>query len=123
MELNLNNFGEKLKINYKKNNDINEKQKFLILVNNVKYLLLREEKQSLEFGLDLFNYDEPFFQTIDALIYEKYGPNKSDIIFWYLYENFGKENNTILILNEKNEEEEIEIKNINQLWKLINKMK
>lgn len=123
MEFNLNNFGNKLQVKYYKNDKINEKEKFTILINNIKYLLLREEKQTLEFGLDFSYYDEPFFLTIDALIYEKYGQHKADIIFWYLYENFDPENDTLLIINENEEEEEIKVKNINQLWKLINKIK
>ena len=76
-----------LKLQIKENSKkIENKHKkfFLALLNRLVSMQERTEKIFTEYGINLIMYEDLYFQTMEDLVYEHYGDQIAEIIFWYV---------------------------------------
>lgn len=118
----MNSFGKNLNIR-KRGAELNEKELFCELVDMYEDLALRSEKLYSEWNLNLQDYDEAFFLTIENLFYLKYGDWKTQIITWYVWERKDIETGEIGTLELTDEDtgkvEDITIKCSEDLWDVL----
>jgi len=76
-----------LKLQIKENSKkIENKHKkfFLALLNRLVSMQERTEKIFTEYGINLIMYEDLYFQTMEDLVYEHYGDQIAEVIFWYV---------------------------------------
>lgn len=77
--------GLKLQIKENKKNVENKHKKFFLTVlNTLISIQERTDKVFVEYGLNLIMYEDLYFQIIEDLIYEHYGDQVGEIIFWWV---------------------------------------
>jgi hypothetical protein len=97
-----------------------EKQFFISLLD----LLDKIDDRSnslMEVGIDLVNYEDPFFQIIENLILKSYGSLKGGIILWWIGERKLLDADTYNMIDLDGKS--TQISNVNQLYNFINKLK
>ena len=118
----MNSFGKNLNIR-KRSAPLEEKELFCELVDMYEELAIRSEKLYHEWSLNLQDYEEAFFLTIENLFYLKYGEWKTAIITWYVWERKDVETGEIGPLEFTNEDtgktKEIIIKCADDLWSVL----
>ena len=60
------------------------KRFFLALLNRLVSMQERTEKIFTEYGINLIMYEDLYFQTMEDLVYEHYGDQIAEIIFWHV---------------------------------------
>lgn len=122
-------FGKHLVIKDKNRTKINtsDKQMFIELVDTFSMAHQRSLAVEQEHGLKLEKYDGLFFLLIENLFYHHYGEWQTELILWYVYDRLDDEGNVIpmLVFDEQSDEdeEELNIKDANDLWKFIQTVK
>ena len=71
-------------------------------------------------GIDLGNYDSPYYDIIESLFYQIYG-EKAEIINWWVYERYTQDGKISTLITEDNEEHILNTPL--QLYKFIKKLK
>ena len=68
----------------KKNIENKHKKFFLTILNTLTSIQERTDKVFVEYGLNLLMYEDLYFTVIEDLIYEHYGDQVGEIIFWWV---------------------------------------
>lgn len=76
---------------------------------------------SADYGIDMSNYDEPFLQIIDSLIFMHFGKDAGEVVMFYIYERVNPDG-TINSLYDENDNP-IPLERIEDLWELIKRLK
>jgi hypothetical protein len=84
--MNLNNFGNRLKIN--RNKQTQEKYVFIELINMLDECWAKTNFLHDHLKIDFYNYEESYYNIIENLIYLKYGDEVGALILWYVYDRF-----------------------------------
>ena len=95
---------------------------FINVVNQFEYAITKSYLLEKDFKIDMSKYEENFYQIIDSLILLSFGKDIYELLSFYFYERYnpdGSENG--LIIDET--EEEIFVKDANELWDLIIRVK
>ena len=71
----------------------------------------------LDLQLDFTKYDEPFLDTIDALIIFYFGKEGAELISWYLWERLNPDGTMNPLMDE--EGREVPINNAAELWSVL----
>jgi len=115
------NLGKNLKLK-KSNIPTDEKETFCELINLLENTLDRNQDLYDKYQIDMISYDEPFYVIIENLFVLHYGDWKTDIIFWYILERKG-ENDEIYPLEWYNqvtdETKELIINTPEELWDVL----
>jgi hypothetical protein len=74
-----------------------------------------------EMKLDLYSYDEKFYEVIDRLFTLHFGREATEIIFFYVYERLNPDGSVNQLLDENNLP--IPLENPTDLWNLVNHVK
>ena len=122
---NLNNFGKKLKLSKRPDNKkvITEKELFLDVVNMLYGLWNRSNRVYDSYKVNLLEYEELFYQTIENCLLLKYDAWKTEIILWFVFAREDDNGNIApLVLHIGDKEEEIILKNSTELWNFILKV-
>ena len=91
-------------------------QKFLEIVEKLKAHHL-QERQAYAIGIDLINFSDPLNRVISDLLIDKFGPEKADVLNWYLYEyRYGK----MIISDSKTKKVLYDMDKEGDLWKYMN---
>jgi hypothetical protein len=61
-----------------------QKKFFLALLNRLVSMQERTEKIFTEYGINLIMYEDLYFQTMEDLVYEHYGNQIAEVMFWYV---------------------------------------
>lgn len=128
MKLNLNNFGDKLKLkkrNKKEKEPPTEKEIFIETIDLLEKCWNKSNDAFENFKINLIEYEEDYYQVIENLVYIKYGVWKSELIMWYIFGRVGIEGEILpLSMQHKDtgEEEEILIKNSSELWDFLERI-
>lgn len=99
-------------IKVKKNKQSVESKKktlFISLITSYEKALEKSDKLQSEFDIDLFSYEEPYFEVIDKLLLLLCNIDLYDIISYYLYERYDLEGNINPIIEVDKIGNEIEI--------------
>ena len=109
-----------LKRKKKTENDIN-KESFEKLIQTIEEVQVRSTLLHVEFKLDLFDYEEKFYEVIDRLFNIHFGREASEIIFFYVYERMNPDG-TVNHLADV-EGNPIPLESPSDLWALANYLK
>ena len=109
-----------LKRKKKTQNDIN-KESFEKLIQTIEEVQVRSTLLHAEFKLDLFDYEEKFYEVIDRLFNIHFGREASEIIFFYVYERMNPDG-TVNHLADV-EGNPIPLESPSDLWALANYLK
>jgi hypothetical protein len=75
----------------------------------------------MDMGIDLIQYEDPYFQLIESLILKAYGPLKGNIILWWCGERKLSDVKMYNMVDENGNG--TVISNVNQLYTYLNKLK
>ena len=104
----------------KKRPTINDKKKelFSTILNGLAYLNSRSVGLKHDYKIDFIEYDDTFFNVIEALMKLHFTKEQRNIINWWLYDKF-LPSGDMLILNDEKTGEEIPTDTPDDLWELI----
>ena len=123
--MNLNNFGNKLRItDSSKNAENKEKQTFIRLVTELDNCWIRTSFLHSQLQIDFWNYEEHFYHIIEDLIYLHFDEWKADLILWFVYDRIDAEGNILdlEITPEDKPAKKYKLKTAEDLWKIIEKI-
>jgi hypothetical protein len=95
---------------------------FINVITQFEYAITKSYLLEKDFKIDMSKYEENFYQIIDSLVLLAFGKDIYELLSFYFYERYnpdGSENG--LIIDET--EEEIFVKDANELWDLIIRVK
>ena len=90
------------------------------ILNNLAYLNARAIGLKHDFKVDFTDYDDTFFNVIEALMKLHFTKEQRSIMNWWLYEKF-LPSGDVLILNSEETGEEIPTETPDDIWELIQK--
>jgi hypothetical protein len=120
--MNINNFGNKLKINL--NNKSEEKEMFISIVSTLEQCWLRTNIIHTQLGVDFYNYEQHYFTMIEDLLYLKYGETVSTLVLWYVYDRYDQDGDLLAIdvkIGDKPKKQYL-LKTPLDLWNLVEKI-
>ena len=100
-----------------------KKEAFIRFIENYKYANDRTLILKMEHAIDFVNFEEPFVQSIEALLTLHFNQNQSQIIHWWLYEKWNTGDESVLQLNNTETGEEIPSDTPEELWNLVQSLK
>ena len=100
-----------------------KKEAFIRFLQNYRYANDRALMLKMEHAIDFVNYEEPFVQSIEALLELHFNKNQQQIIQWWLYEKWNTGDETVLQLNNTETGEELPSDSPEELWDLIQSLK
>ena len=103
----------------KKNNEDIKHELFVNIITRIELVINRSSLTRAEFGIDLNEYDEVFFQIIDNLIFLSFGTKAGMLISSYCYDRL-ENDGCITYTNEQGQE--IEISDPEILWNEVKKL-
>ena len=89
--MNLNDFGNRLRIN--RNKQSQEKDVFVNFITTLDDCWARTNFLHDGLKIDFYNYEESYYNIIEDLIYLKYGDEIGALIMWYVYDRFDSDGN------------------------------
>ena len=95
---------------------------FINVITQFEYAITKSYLLEKDFKIDMSKYEENFYQIIDSLVLLAFGKDIYELLSFYFYERYnpdGSENG--LIIDET--EEEIFVKDADELWDLIIRVK
>ena len=101
----------------KKSQSEKRRELFISIVNSIEQIVTRQNMMYMELQLDFTKYDEPFLDTIDALIIFYFGKEGAELISWYLWERLNPDGTMNPLLDE--EGKEVPINNAAELWSVL----
>ena len=115
-------FNSPVKLKVKKQSiELKKKNIFISLINTYEQALEKSNKLQSEFDIDLFNYEESYFEVIDKLFLLMCGLDLYNIISYYFYERYNIEGNInpIIEISESGVETEIYLKTPEDLYNYL----
>lgn len=115
-------FNSPVKIKVKKQSiELKKKNVFISLITSYEKTLEKSDKLQSEFDIDLFSYEEPYFEVIDKLLLLLCNIDLYDIISYYLYERYDLEGNInpIIEVDKIGNETEIYLKTPEDLYNYL----
>ena len=93
----------------RRNKAFKKKILFISLIEQYENALNKSTRLQSEFGLDLFEYEEPFYGVIDKLMLLTWGMNVYELVTFYLYERLNLDGTINYLVETKEDGSEIEI--------------
>ena len=100
-----------------------KKEAFTRFIQNYKYANDRALMLKMEHAIDFFNYEEPFIQSIEALLELQFNKNQLQILHWWLYDKWNTGDESVLQLNNTETGDEIPSDTPEELWDLVQSLK
>ena len=100
-----------------------KKEAFIRFIENYKYANDRTLIMKMEHAIDMVNFEEPFVQSIEALLELHFNKHQVQIIHWWLYEKWNTGDESVLQLNNTETGEELPSDTPEELWDLIQSLK
>ena len=100
-----------------------KKEAFIRFIDNYKFANDRTMMLKMEHAVDFVSYEEPFVQSIEALLELNFNKNQIQIIHWWLYEKWNTGDESVLQLNNTETGEELPSDTPEELWDLIQSLK
>jgi len=93
----------------RRNKAFKKKILFISLIEQYEKALNKSNRLQSEFGLDLFEYEEPFYGVIDKLMLLTWGTNVYELVTFYLYERANLDGTINYLIETKEDGTEVEI--------------
>ena len=100
-----------------------KKEAFIRFIEMYKYANDRTMILKMEHAIDFVNFEEPFVQSIEALIELHFNKNQQQIIHWWLYEKWNQPGDDVLQLQNTETGEELPTDTPEELWDLVQSLK
>jgi len=100
-----------------------KKEAFIRFIEMYKYANDRTMILKMEHAIDFVNFEEPFVQSIEALIELHFNKNQIQIIHWWLYEKWNQPGDDVLQLQNTETGEELPTDTPEELWDLVQTLK
>jgi len=100
-----------------------KKEAFIRFIQNYKYANDRALMLKMEHAVDFINFEDPFVQSIEALLELRFNKNQLQIIHWWLYDKWNTGDESILQLNNTDTGEELPSDTPEELWDLVQSLK
>jgi hypothetical protein len=97
-----------------------KRELFISVINSIERLITRQNLMYSDFQLDFANYDDPFLDTIDALIVLHFGKEGAEVIVYYLWDRLNDDGTVNPLMDEGGNE--IYLNNAGELWDLLVKI-
>jgi len=104
----------------KRNEQDKRREIFVQIINGIEEVIIRSNIAMVDYGIDYSKYDDSFLMVIDALIYMNFGKEAAELISFYMWDRVNPDGSINPVLDE--EDNEIVLKDANQLWDLILKI-
>lgn len=104
----------------KRNEQDKRREIFVQIINGIEEVIIRSNIAMVDYGIDYSKYDDSFLMVIDALIYMNFGKEAAELISFYIWDRVNQDGSINPVLDE--EDNEIVLKDANQLWDLILKV-
>ncbi len=101
----------------KKSQSEKRRELFISIINSIEQIVTRQNMMYMELQLDFTKYDEPFLDTIDALIVLYFGKEGAELISWYLWERLNPDGTMNPLLDE--EGKEVPVNSATELWSIL----
>ena len=95
-----------------------EKELFCEILQNLQFVNGRTMGMKHDYKINMMEYDDPFYVTIENLFTLNYTQEQRNIINWWLYDKF-LPTGEVLVLTNKNTEEIIPSETPEDVWDLI----
>ena len=95
-----------------------EKELFCEILQNLQFVNSRTMGMKHDYKVNMMDYDDPFYVTIENLLRLHYTQEQQNVINWWLYDKF-LPTGEMLILTDKDTEEEIPSDTPEDVWDLI----
>jgi hypothetical protein len=93
----------------RRNKAFKKKILFISLIEQYEKALNKSARLQSEFGLDLFEYEEPFYGVIDKLMLLTWGMNVYELVTFYLYERTNLDGTINYLVETKENGSEVEV--------------
>jgi len=115
--------GQNVKVEENKKNIKNRHKKFFLkTLNTLLSIQERTDKVFTQYGLNLIMYEDLYFTIIEDLIYEHYGDQVAEVMFWYV--NGTKiENEEEKFIEDKETGKKYKVKTPLQVYNICKKLK
>lgn len=103
------------------NKEYKKKQLFISLLDEYEDTLKKSLELSNQFKIDLYEYEEGYFNIIDKLMLLMWGDNVYDLISFYLYDRMSLDGNinALFEIQEDGSDKEIILKNLEDLYNYL----
>ena len=99
-----------------------EQELFCGILRNLQFVNNRTMGMKHDYKINMMDYDDPFYLTIENLFKINYTPEQQNIINWWLYDKI-LPTGEILVLTNKDTEEIIPSDTPEDIWELIQNQK
>lgn len=105
----------------RRNKALKKKALFISLIDQYEKSVNKSQKLQLEFAIDLFEYEEPFYSIIDKLMLLMWGADVYELVTFYLYEriNLDGSPNYLIETDENGEEKEVYLNTAEDLYNYL----
>jgi hypothetical protein len=105
----------------RRNKALKKKALFISLIDQYEKSVNKSQKLQLEFAIDLFEYEEPFYSIIDKLMLLMWGTDVYELVTFYLYEriNLDGSPNYLIETDENGEEKEVYLNTAEDLYNYL----
>lgn len=97
-----------------------KRKAFNTILSGLQHLNARSIALKHDFKMDFLEYDDVFFNVIEAIMTLHFSKEQRSIMNWWLYEKF-LPSGDVLILNSEETGEEIPTETPDDIWELIQK--
>jgi len=94
-----------------------QREIFLNTIPLIEHIVQRSTMLSLDYGIDMMKYDDPYFQIIDSLIYLHFGKDAGELIIFYIYDRYNPDGTINSLVD--NDDNPIILENVEDLWELV----
>ena len=95
-----------------------ERELFCSMLNDLQFVNSRTMGMKHDYKVNMMDYDDPFYTAIENLLKLHYTQEQQNVINWWLYDKF-LPTGEMLILTDKDTEEEIPSDTPEDVWDLI----
>ena len=99
-----------------------KKQLFCEILQNLQFVNGRTMGMKHDYKINMMEYDDPFYTSIECLIKLHYNQEQQNVINWWLYDKF-LPTGEVLILTNKETEEIIPSDTPEDIWDLVQEQK
>ena len=99
-----------------------KKELFCEILQNLQFVNSRTMGMKHDYKINMMDYDDPFYVTIENMFQLHYTQEQQNVINWWLYDKF-LPTGEMLILTDKDTEEEIPSDTPEDVWDLIQEHK
>ena len=95
-----------------------KKQLFCEILQNLQFVNSRTMGMKHDYKINMMDYDDPFYVTIENLLKLHYTQEQQNVINWWLYDKF-LPTGEVLMLTNKETEEVIPSETPEDIWELV----